>query len=197
MIFSESEYDKLRRKAMKLTRNKELKTYCEKCGSTDDLYLHHIKPFSIIVDEAFESIGLSREINMEITKEQLNKIEEYVKREHNEERVKFMTLCKECHNKEHKTVIQSQARLNKHLKYEETRKEMKIRANNKRVTLLNDYLNIPLNVKEYSNLIGKLQYNDNKMYNPYYANNKLKEIGYYFEVYTNNDILMTLKKEEK
>ena len=180
MIFSEAEYDKLRRKTMKLIRNKELKMYCEKCGSTDDLHLHHIKPFSIIVDEAFESIGLSREINMEITKEQFNKIEEYVKREHNEERVKFVTLCKECHNKEHKTVIKSQARLNKHLKYEETRKEMKIRANNKRVTLLNDYLNVPLNVKEYSNLIGKLKYNDNKMYNPYYANNKLKEIRIFF-----------------
>lgn len=73
---------------------------CEECGSTEDLQLHHCCYLCIIVNNILNYLEIEeKETVQDYTEEELYLITSCIMNEHL--KVKYKTLCKDCHTKEH------------------------------------------------------------------------------------------------
>jgi 5-methylcytosine-specific restriction endonuclease McrA len=74
------------------------KDRCEVCNSGTNLEVHHVYPFSFMVDDTLKELGLENKDVDEYTDIELLNIREKMIGKHL--RYKYQTLCRDCHNKE-------------------------------------------------------------------------------------------------
>ena len=84
-------------------RNLIIKDKCEMCGCSnteENLILHHVKPFALILKNCLKSLGYEYHKECEsYTKNQIDHIEHYMLGA--QLKVKYLTLCTACHVKVH------------------------------------------------------------------------------------------------
>lgn len=162
-----------------------IQSKCEHCNSTDDLHLHHIKPFVKMVDKVLNKFNLELKDSEDYTEQERYLIVSCVLSEHlNGE---YLTLCPQCHhnvhelNKKRRASLSDEEKLRlKRLRLEqkEKLKQQKLDAlKQQRINLLDQHLDMKLSSKEFKVLAEKLNFRrDGRMLkNPAV---EIKQLGY-------------------
>ena len=162
-----------------------IQSKCEHCNSTDDLHLHHVKPFVKIVDKVLHKFNLELKDSDDYTDQERYLIVSCVLSEHlNGE---YLTLCPQCHHNVHEGNKKRRASLSdeEKLRRKQLRKEQKEKLkqqqlaelNKQRKELLDKYLDMKLNNEQFKTLTGKLNFRrDGRLVkNPL---DEIKELGY-------------------
>ena len=162
-----------------------IQSKCEHCDSTDDLHLHHVKPFVKIVDKVLNKFNLELKDSEDYTDQERYLIVSCVLSEHlNGE---YLTLCPQCHhnvhegNKKRRASLSDEQKLRlKQLRFErkEKLKQQKLDAlKQQRVELIDQQLNVRLSSQEFKALAEKLNFRrDGRMLkNPF---DEIQELGY-------------------
>ena len=162
-----------------------IQSKCEHCNSTDDLHLHHVKPFVKIVDKVLNKFNLELKDSDDYTEQERYLIVSCVLSEHlNGE---YLTLCPQCHynvhegNKKRRASLsdeQKQRLKQLRLEQKEKLKQQKLDAlNQQRIELIDQQLNVRLNSKEFKQLTEKLNFRrDGRLVkNPF---DEIRELGY-------------------
>ena len=162
-----------------------IQSKCEHCNSTDDLHLHHVKPFVKIVDKVLNKFNLELKDSDAYTDQERYLIVSCVLSEHlNGE---YLTLCPQCHHNVHERNKKRRASLSdeEKLRRKQLRKEQKEKLkqqqlaelNKQRKELLDQYLDMKLNNEQFKTLTGKLNFRrDGRLVkNPL---DEIKELGY-------------------
>lgn len=82
-----------------------IKEKCEKCGSTENLELHHVTQHSLLVMETLKDLNLDYKDSTEYTELELKNIINIMLGK--QIRIRYKTLCLTCHDEEHKSYKQS------------------------------------------------------------------------------------------
>ena len=162
-----------------------IQSRCEHCNSTNDLHLHHVKPFVKIVDKVLNKFNLELKDSEDYTEQERYLIVSCVLSEHlNGE---YLTLCPQCHHSVHELNKKRRASLSdeEKLRRKQLRKEQKEKLkqqqlaelNKQRKELLDQYLDMKLNNEQFKTLTGKLNFRrDGRLVkNPL---DEIKELGY-------------------
>ena len=162
-----------------------IQSKCEHCNSTDDLHLHHVKPFVKIVDKVLNKLNLELKDSDDYTDQERYLIVSCVLSEHlNGE---YLTLCPQCHHNVHEGNKKRRASLSdeqkqrlKQLRLEqkEKLKQQKLdELNQQRKELLDQHLDMKLSSKEFKCLAEKLNFKRNRklVKNPL---NEIQDLGY-------------------
>ena len=158
-----------------------IKSKCEHCNSTDDLHLHHVKPFVKMVDKVLHKLNLELKDSDDYTEQERYLIVSCVLSEHlNGE---YLTLCPQCHHNVHEGNKKRRASLSdeqkqrlKQLRLEQ--KQQKLDAlNQQRKELLDQHLDVKLSNEQFKTLTEKLNFRrDGKLVkNPF---DEIRELGY-------------------
>lgn len=161
---------------------------CEHCNSTDDLHLHHVKPFVKMVDKVLNKLNLELKDSEDYTEQERYLIVSCVLSEHlNGE---YLTLCSQCHHNVHELNKKRRASLSdeqkqrlKQLRLEKKQQKEKLKQQKldalkqQRVELIDQQLNVRLSSKEFKALAEKLNFRrDGRMLkNPL---NEIQDLGY-------------------
>ena len=158
---------------------------CEHCDSTDDLHLHHVKPFVKIVDKVLNKFNLELKDSDDYTDQERYLIVSCVLSEHlNGE---YLTLCPQCHYNVHEGNKKRRASLSDEqkqrlkqirLEQKEKLKQQKLNElNQQRKELLDQHLDMKLNNEQFKNLTEKLNFKRNRQLikNPI---DEIKQLGY-------------------
>lgn len=162
-----------------------IQSKCEHCNSTNDLHLHHVKPFVKMVDKVLNKFNLELKDSDDYTEQERYLIVSCVLSEHlNGE---YLTLCPQCHHNVHELNKKRRASLSdeqkqrlKQLRLEqkEKLKQQKLDAlKQQRVELIDQQLNVRLSSKEFKQLAEKLNFKRNRklVKNPI---DEIQELGY-------------------
>ncbi len=162
-----------------------IKSKCEHCNSTDDLHLHHVKPFVKIVDKVLNKFNLELKDSEDYTEQERYLIVSCVLSEHlNGE---YLTLCPQCHYNVHEGNKKRRASLSDaqkqrlkqiRLEQKEKLKQQKLdELNQQRVELIDQQLNLRLSSQEFKQLAEKLNFKRNRklVKNPI---DEIQELGY-------------------
>ena len=162
-----------------------IKSKCEHCNSTDDLHLHHVKPFVKIVDKVLNKLNLELKDSDDYTEQERYLIVSCVLSEHlNGE---YLTLCPKCHHNVHELNKKRRASLSdeQKLRLKQIRLEQKEKLkqrqldelNQQRKELLDQHLNVKLNNKQFKALTENLNFkrNGKLIKNPA---DEIKQLGY-------------------
>ena len=162
-----------------------IKSKCEHCNSTNDLHLHHVKPFVKMVDKVLNKFNLELKDSEDYTEQERYLIVSCVLSEHlNGE---YLTLCPQCHHNVHERNKKRRASLSDaqkqrlkqiRLEQKEKLKQQKLDAlKQQRVELIDQQLNVRLSSKEFKQLAEKLNFRrDGRMLkNPL---NEIQDLGY-------------------
>lgn len=76
-----------------------VKEKCEICDDEDNLHLHHVRYFYIIVSESLQELNLNRKDTKDYTSSELSLISDVVLGKHLS--IDYLTLCDDCHIKAH------------------------------------------------------------------------------------------------
>ena len=144
-----------------------LKNKCEHCGCTDDLHLHHKYEFFQIVDNVLNKLQLEMKDTEEYTEYELYLIKSCVLAEHLKDN--YLTLCSECHRKEHENNHKKRKHDKKNKKNEEEWQE-KRRAKADRIEqekqrhieLLESVIDKRLTTAEFKALAAELNFRDSQ-----------------------------------
>ena len=158
-----------------------IQSKCEHCNSTNDLHLHHVKPFVKIVDKVLNKFNLELKDSEDYSEQERYLIVSCVLSEHlNGE---YLTLCPQCHhnvhegNKKRRASLSDEQKLRlKQLRLEQ--KQQKLDAlKQQRVELIDQVLGVELNSEQFKNLTEKLNFRrDGRMLkNPI---DEIKQLGY-------------------
>lgn len=137
-----------------------LKDKCECCNSTEDLHCHHIKPFSLILEEVLNKTGIG--LKNEYTDTEVYIIKSCMINEQlNEE---YKTLCKNCHIEEHKengkyiTEKGKENRASHLIEYNLNKKEERLRKcySHEKEQMLLDFIEKYKNVEFDKETLGEL-----------------------------------------
>lgn len=162
-----------------------IQTKCEHCDSTDNLHLHHVKPFVKIVDKVLNKFNLELKDSDDYTEQERYLIVSCVLAEHlNGE---YLTLCPSCHHNVHELNKKRRASLSEEqklrlkqlrLERKEKLKQQQLTAlNQQRTELLDQHLDMKLNNEQFKNLTEKLNFKRNRQLikNPI---DEIKQLGY-------------------
>lgn len=162
-----------------------IKSKCEHCNSTNDLHLHHVKPFVKMVDKVLNKLNLELKDSDAYTEQERYLIVSCVLSEHlNGE---YLTLCPQCHHNVHELNKKRRASLSdaqkqrlKQLRLErkEKLKQQKLdELKQARIELLEQHLDVKLNNEQFKNLTEKLNFKRNRQLikNPI---DEIKQLGY-------------------
>ena len=162
-----------------------IQSKCEHCNSTDDLHLHHVKPFVKMVDKVLNKLNLELKDSDDYTDQERYLIVSCVLSEHlNGE---YLTLCPQCHHSVHELNKKRRASLSdeQKLRLKQIRLEQKEKLkqqhldelNQQRKELLDQHLNVKLSNEEFKALTEKLNFRrDGRMLkNPI---DEIKQLGY-------------------
>lgn len=86
----------IRIKTNQYLRQAFIKDKCEVCSKTDDLVLHHVKPFAQILEDCLDCLGYEyRKYKDQYSKIELDNITNWMLGV--QLRIKYLTLCPKCH----------------------------------------------------------------------------------------------------
>lgn len=165
-----------------------IQSKCEHCNSTDDLHLHHVKPFVKMVDKVLNKFNLELKDSDDYTEQERYLIVSCVLSEHlNGE---YLTLCPSCHHNVHEGNKKRRASLSDEqkqrlkqirLEQKEKLKQQKLdELNQQRKELLEQHLDVKLSNDQFKTLTEKLNFRRNRklVKNPI---DEIKELGYNVE----------------
>ena len=127
-------------------RDNYIKDKCERCGSTENLHLHHVHKFSIQLKRALDILKYSDKENFN---DEEIMILRYVMLGMQCKNNDYITLCDKCHTSHHKKTSFKESKYGKNY----------IPENLDEIML--DYLSIPLVTDDKKELSNKLKLTDN------------------------------------
>ena len=158
-----------------------IQSKCEHCNSTDDLHLHHVKPFVKMVDKVLNKLNLELKDSDDYTEQERYLIVSCVLSEHlNGE---YLTLCPSCHHNVHERNKKRRASLSdeqkqrlKQIRLEQKQQKLD-ELNQQRINLLDQVLDMKLSNQEFKQLTEKLNFRrDGRLVkNPF---DEIRELGY-------------------
>ena len=155
-----------------------IKKQCEYCGTDKDLHLHHNNPsFKAIVEKTLVALNIEMKDSEQYSEQELDLIEKYFLGEHLY--ADYITLCEDCHIKEHQRLL-SQKNNSKITNHKHNNKKKKDKMQ-KRVAIIELYLNKKLDEVEFINLIKELFPTTRKKN----AIKLLNELGYNVAIHEN------------
>ena len=136
-----------------------IQSKCEHCNSTDDLHLHHVKPFVKIVDKVLNKLNLELKDSDDYSDQERYLIVSCVLSEHlNGE---YLTLCPQCHHNVHEGNKKRRASLSDEQKQrlKQIRLEQKEKLKQQHLTnIINNYLNKKLKSSDIKSLTKELKW---------------------------------------